>query len=433
MTHDVFVSYSSKDKETAVAICESLEKDGIHCWIAPRDIQPGMAYADAIIDALNACRVFLVILSEDSNSSPQVRREVERAVSKDLTILTFRIDNTILSKAMEYYLSDRHWLDASNSAFSKQLHSLSEAIRKLLGEPAAFREKANATKPVEFHQPSQPVPQVVEMIPPKTPTVVPARTHKKRSRGWLWAACLALVVLVGISYFALTGQTNLPFFYQPTPTYTIYYAATAHARSITQTAVWINNFAEPILSQMTSRSPDLQDDFSDLNRSISYWGFFEGITIENNQAELSVSDQWQGLGLKIVSSDFAFSYTLILTDFSTTKPTMGLSFRENGAEKIFTHFTMNFNDHWCGIGEGGDAGRGMISSECELPDINIGQSNKVVIIAQGKQAAVYFNDQLLVYSNQLLPTGNNLMSLGGSVSQGTASLAIDNVKIWYLK
>ena len=117
MSHDVFVSYSKKDKEVADAICKTLEKDGIRCWIAPRDVQPGVEYADAIIEALNTCRVFLVILSGESNSSPQVRREVERAVSKDLEILTFRIDDAILSRAMEYYLSNRHWLDASNAFF----------------------------------------------------------------------------------------------------------------------------------------------------------------------------------------------------------------------------------------------------------------------------------------------------------------------------
>ena len=41
MAHDVFISHSSKDKQTADAICHYLEQNGIRCWIAPRDILPG--------------------------------------------------------------------------------------------------------------------------------------------------------------------------------------------------------------------------------------------------------------------------------------------------------------------------------------------------------------------------------------------------------
>ena len=42
MAHDVFISYSAKDKTTADGVCATLEAKGIRCWIAPRDILPGM-------------------------------------------------------------------------------------------------------------------------------------------------------------------------------------------------------------------------------------------------------------------------------------------------------------------------------------------------------------------------------------------------------
>ena len=34
MAHDVFISYSTKDKVIADAICANLENRGIRCWIA---------------------------------------------------------------------------------------------------------------------------------------------------------------------------------------------------------------------------------------------------------------------------------------------------------------------------------------------------------------------------------------------------------------
>ena len=51
MLHDVFISYSSRDKVIADAVCHFLEQGGIKCWIAPRDIAPGFDYADMIEDA----------------------------------------------------------------------------------------------------------------------------------------------------------------------------------------------------------------------------------------------------------------------------------------------------------------------------------------------------------------------------------------------
>ncbi len=54
MAHDVFISYSSKDKSIADAVCSILEKEQMRCWIAPRDITPGVPFAEAIIDNIKA-------------------------------------------------------------------------------------------------------------------------------------------------------------------------------------------------------------------------------------------------------------------------------------------------------------------------------------------------------------------------------------------
>jgi hypothetical protein len=45
----VFISHSTKDKETAEAICRRLESEGIECWIAPRDIKVGSEWSEAIM------------------------------------------------------------------------------------------------------------------------------------------------------------------------------------------------------------------------------------------------------------------------------------------------------------------------------------------------------------------------------------------------
>ncbi len=78
MIHDVFLSYSHKDKSVADAICSIMEKKGISCWIAPRDINPGVPFAEAIIDGITGAKVFILVYSSNSNHSQQVIKEGER-------------------------------------------------------------------------------------------------------------------------------------------------------------------------------------------------------------------------------------------------------------------------------------------------------------------------------------------------------------------
>ena len=44
MAHDVFISYSHKDKPVADAVVAGLENKGVRCWLAPRDIALGSSY-----------------------------------------------------------------------------------------------------------------------------------------------------------------------------------------------------------------------------------------------------------------------------------------------------------------------------------------------------------------------------------------------------
>jgi hypothetical protein len=132
MAHDVFLSHSHVDKVFADAICHKLEADGIRCWVAPRDIRPAEDWAESIINAMEAAKVLVLVFSSASNSSPQVRREVERAVNKGLHVLPFRIENVPLSKSLEYFISTQHWLDAIDGRLDFHLEQLRSCIVPLL-------------------------------------------------------------------------------------------------------------------------------------------------------------------------------------------------------------------------------------------------------------------------------------------------------------
>ena len=132
MPQDVFISYSHTDAETTAAIAERLERDGISCWYAPRDIGPGDEWASAIMKALNACRIMVLVFSDASNASVQVLREVNNAVSAGKTIIPFKITENGPTDAMQYYLATLHWLDANGRPLEKSLDDLYERVQNVL-------------------------------------------------------------------------------------------------------------------------------------------------------------------------------------------------------------------------------------------------------------------------------------------------------------
>jgi hypothetical protein len=66
---DAFVSYASVDATIANSVVEALERDGMRCWIAPRDVTPGSRYADEIVGAINDAKVVVLVLSDYSPSN----------------------------------------------------------------------------------------------------------------------------------------------------------------------------------------------------------------------------------------------------------------------------------------------------------------------------------------------------------------------------
>jgi formylglycine-generating enzyme required for sulfatase activity len=130
--HDVFISYAAPDKPVGDAACATLESNGVRCWIAPRDILPGIDRGEAIIDAINKERILILIFSNHANYSYEVKREVERAVHKGLAIIPFRIEDVPMSKSLEYFISVPHWLDALTPPLHRHLLRLAENVHALL-------------------------------------------------------------------------------------------------------------------------------------------------------------------------------------------------------------------------------------------------------------------------------------------------------------
>ena len=109
-----------------------LENEGIRCWIAPRDVTPGQTWGEAIVDAIESSKIMVMILSDNSNRSRQVLREVERATAKEVIIIPFRIEKIDPTGAMAYFISAEHWLDALTPPLENHINKLVRTVKAFL-------------------------------------------------------------------------------------------------------------------------------------------------------------------------------------------------------------------------------------------------------------------------------------------------------------
>ena len=128
MEHQVFISYSSQDKELADRVCAALENAGFSCWIAPRDIEEGADYPRAIVQAITAVKSMVVLLTTDAMASPHILSEIGHAFNARKRMLPVRLVSSSLPPDFDYFLSTQQWLDASEGFTDETLKRLIEAV-----------------------------------------------------------------------------------------------------------------------------------------------------------------------------------------------------------------------------------------------------------------------------------------------------------------
>jgi hypothetical protein len=413
MPHDVFISYSQKDKPIADAICANLEIAGFRCWIAPRDIAPGMDWPTAISAAIALSRVMVLVFSADSNRSKQVGNEISLAFDNDLIIIPFKIDNTAPEPGKQYYLARTHWLDAMNPPTQEQINTLVGYVRSFLAG-----QKTTET--------AQPAPEV-KPPPPQTVKVEPASLQKGAGRKslWIWGVLLLAAIITGSIFIMrslgsdpLPTSTSVPSFTSTstlTSTPTLSRTSTPRPTATkTPQPAWVTDFARPILDTIASRSPSFQDDF--------------GLGSAGWQA-----DDYCGRRMQYVKGE------LVVTDCRLSNPNINyVDFVAEFDARFFagagrdSEWAFHFRDigpsYEIRINYLGDVRLFFYEgNDYDFPGVaNPGeQSNHVMVIAKGSRIAFYINSEpLTAVDISSLRYGDLRFFADGTI------LAIDNFKIW---
>jgi hypothetical protein len=190
MSHDVFISYSSKDKPIADGVCANLEAAGVRCWIAPRDISSGEDWPTAITEAIAISQVMVLVFSAHSNSSEQVSRELFLAANSKVVIIPFKIEDVQPEPGKLFFLGRTHWLDAMNPPTQAQINQLVERVGSFI--------KPHST--------------IGKNMPVQTPGMTPDFLRPlPRRPGWaLPAAALVIVTALIITGFIILPKLKDP-------------------------------------------------------------------------------------------------------------------------------------------------------------------------------------------------------------------------------
>ena len=138
MKHFVFISYHHDSSAQLVErIVQALERDGIKCWYAPRDVTS--QYAGDIVRAIDECRIFLLIMNRYSTHSAHVLNEIDCAFNRfhhreDIRLLPFRTDKESMPDDVKYYLGRIHSLDGSDPPEEERVSALVSRIAYWLQE-----------------------------------------------------------------------------------------------------------------------------------------------------------------------------------------------------------------------------------------------------------------------------------------------------------
>lgn len=137
-----FLSYSTKEQQTADSLRVLFNKKGIKTWMAPGDIPFGSTYMKTINRAIKGSSCFVLLLSENSQRSKWVPKETERAVNEGKTIFPISLDDVPLNDDFEFMIS------TSQAIAIRKIDEQSEEVKKLISAIKLYTdeedEKANS-------------------------------------------------------------------------------------------------------------------------------------------------------------------------------------------------------------------------------------------------------------------------------------------------
>ncbi|HYD14162.1 MAG TPA: toll/interleukin-1 receptor domain-containing protein [Allosphingosinicella sp.] len=205
MAGHVFISHGSENSDEANALCAFIEARGVKCWIAPRDVRPGIDYSEELQGAIENCAAFVVLVTDMANKSPYVRAETEMAFSCHKPIFPVRQADIKPAAGLALFLKIRHWTDAFGKHRDAAMDRLALELQTVVGIAPS------APVPVPAPPPIAAAPPPLAAAPAQErPAAAGSRAGRRLTGGQAVLLALLAVVLVGGAIFLATRPGQKP-------------------------------------------------------------------------------------------------------------------------------------------------------------------------------------------------------------------------------
>lgn len=140
----IFVSYSRRDLEIVNRLVEMIQRAGINIWIDREAIKAGKLWRTQIVQAIDTCDAFVLMLSSSSAASENVRKEIDLAQDSGRSIFIMNLDQAKIPADMRYQLVGLQFIDLKSlgfdSAINQLIETLNTELRITIGPPVRQTE-----------------------------------------------------------------------------------------------------------------------------------------------------------------------------------------------------------------------------------------------------------------------------------------------------
>lgn len=131
---DIFLSYSSRQMDTAYLLRNALRDQGMRCWMAPDSIPAGSSYQEEIPNALGNAALVALLLTPEAEQSRWVQKEIGMAVGSGRVIVPYQPFEYPMSKQFQFLLDGEQIIFAWRYPPESRINTFTQMIRDKLKE-----------------------------------------------------------------------------------------------------------------------------------------------------------------------------------------------------------------------------------------------------------------------------------------------------------
>lgn len=207
-----FISHHSSQEKTARHLKSILERNGVTGWMAPDDIDPGVAFDQAIIEQVERSDLIILLFCAKSDQSRHVKRELMMAENNKKLIYPVRLED-IDAKGLAYWLNDYQWIDWIDRR-DATVQKMIDTVKKQVGYKDESEAEASLTAPADqpvTDTPADTAPLGLMADGGAPPEVTPRFAGIPLNRnGWIaiGAGAVFAAILLGLIVNALTRNSD---------------------------------------------------------------------------------------------------------------------------------------------------------------------------------------------------------------------------------